>query len=56
MPTVAPPAMVRTIGSWIGLDWVDPSLPGRLQRRIVREYFSLLPWRGTKRGCASCWS
>ena len=28
-PTVAPPSMVRTLGRWIGLDWVDPSLPGR---------------------------
>jgi phage tail-like protein len=48
--TVAPPAMVRTLGRWIGLEWVDPSLPDALQRRIVREYFSLLRWRGTKRG------
>ncbi len=48
--TVAPPAMVRTLGRWIGLDWIDPSLPDALQRRIVREYFSLLRWRGTKRG------
>jgi phage tail-like protein len=48
--TVAPPSMVRTLGRWIGLDWVDPSLPDPLQRRIVREYFSLLRWRGTKRG------
>ncbi len=49
-PTVAPPSMVRTLGYWIGLDWVDPSLPDELQRRIVREYFSMLRWRGTKRG------
>ena len=48
--TVAPPTMVRTLGRWIGLDWVDPSLPIALQRRIVREYFSLLRWRGTRRG------
>ena len=48
--TVAPPTMVRTLGYWIGLDWVDPSLPVALQRRIVREYFSLLRWRGTRRG------
>jgi phage tail-like protein len=48
--TVAPPSMVRTLGQWIGVDWVDPSLPDPLQRRIVREYFSLLRWRGTKRG------
>jgi phage tail-like protein len=48
--TVAPPTMVRALGYWIGLDWIDPSLPDTLQRRIVREYFSLLRWRGTKRG------
>jgi phage tail-like protein len=48
--TVAPVSMVRTLGRWIGLDWVDPSLPDDLQRRIVREYFSLLRWRGTRRG------
>jgi phage tail-like protein len=49
-PTVAPLPMVRALGGWVGLDWVDPSLPDALQRRIVREYFSLLRWRGTKRG------
>lgn len=48
--TVAPPTMVRTLGRWIGLDWVDPSLPVALQRQIVSEYFSLLRWRGTRRG------
>jgi phage tail-like protein len=48
--TVAPPAMVRALGRWIGLDWVDPSLPDALQRRIVTEYFSMLRWRGTQRG------
>jgi phage tail-like protein len=48
--TVAPPGMVRALGRWVGLDWVDPSLPDGLQRRIVGEYFSLLQWRGTKRG------
>jgi len=49
-PAVAPDAMVRTMGRWIGIDWVDPSLPDELQRRIVREYGRLLGWRGTKRG------
>jgi phage tail-like protein len=41
-PTVAPESMVRTM--------VDSSLPDQLQRRIVREYSSLIKWRGTKRG------
>ena len=49
-PTVAPLPMVRTLGGWLGLDWIDPSLPDALQRRIVREYFALLRWRGTQRG------
>jgi phage tail-like protein len=49
-PTVAPLPMVRALGGWVGLDWIDPSLPDGLQRRIVRRYFALLRWRGTKRG------
>jgi phage tail-like protein len=49
-PTVAPPSMVRTLGQWVGLDWVDPSLEPARQRQIVMKYFSLLRWRGTKRG------
>lgn len=48
--TVAPAGIVRALGRWVGLDWVDPSLPDALQRRIVGEYFSLLQWRGTRRG------
>lgn len=49
-PTVAPDIMVRALGSWIGIDWIDSSLPDDLQRRIVREYSSLVQWRGTRRG------
>ena len=48
--TVAPPAMVRTLGAWIGLDWVDSSLPVDRQRELVGSYFSMLRWRGTRRG------
>src|SRR5262249_7801556 len=47
---VAPDSMVRLMGHWIGIDWIDPSLPDPLQRRIVREYSALLQWRGTARG------
>lgn len=47
---VAPDALVRAIGSWVGLDWVDPSLPEAAQRRLVRGYSEGLTWRGTKRG------
>jgi phage tail-like protein len=49
-PNVAPDAMVRAMGQWIGIDWIDSSLPDDLQRRIVREYSELVQWRGTARG------
>jgi phage tail-like protein len=48
--TVAPAPMVRWLGSWIGVDNVDSSLPVDLQRRIVRESGQILSWRGTHRG------
>ena len=48
--SVAPDVMVRTIGAWVGLDWVDPSRPEELQRRLVREYSLGVPWRGTRVG------
>jgi phage tail-like protein len=47
---VAPDAQVRAIGSWVGLDWVDPTLPDAAQRRLVRGYCAGLPWRGTAQG------
>jgi phage tail-like protein len=49
-PSVAPDPMVRLMGEWIGINWVDSSLPDELQRRIVREYSELVQWRGTARG------
>ncbi len=49
-PTVAPDAMVRQMGNWIGIDAIDPSLPDVLQRETVLQYAKLLPWRGTRRG------
>lgn len=48
--SVAPDVMVRTMGAWCGLDWVDPSLPDATQRAVVRTYSQNLMWRGTKRG------
>lgn len=48
--TVAPDAMVRWLGSWIGVNSVDPSLPHDLQRRIVRSAAQTLTWRGTAQG------
>lgn len=47
---VAPDSMVRAIGQWFGLDWVDPSLPDGLQRLLVRQYMRGLLWRGTRVG------
>lgn len=49
-PTVAPESMVRTMAEWLGVDWVDSSLDGRLQRQIVLQYAQIIQWRGTKRG------
>jgi phage tail-like protein len=48
--TVAPPDLVRWLGSWIGIDTIDPSLPEQLQRRIVASSATTLTWRGTPAG------
>ncbi len=48
--SVAPDAMVRWLGQWIGTDAVDPSLPDVLQRRIVQSASKTLSLRGTRRG------
>lgn len=48
--SVAPPAFVRWLGGWIGLDSVDPGLPVAAQRAWVRDYGEVLAWRGTRRG------
>ncbi len=48
-PNVAPDAMVRTMGEWLGL-FIDSSLPDALQRRIVNVYSSMVRWRGTAYG------
>lgn len=47
---VAPDAMVRWLGSWIGIEAIDASLPVELQRRIVASSAQTLAWRGTPRG------
>jgi phage tail-like protein len=48
--SVAPAEMVRWIGSWIGADAVDESLPEYLQRAIVASSARTLTWRGTRLG------
>jgi phage tail-like protein len=52
-PTVAPDRMVREMGRWLGVDWIDSSLPDEVQRRVVLDYSEVLPWRGTARGLAA---
>ncbi len=49
-PTVAPEPMVQSMAQWLGVDWLDSSIDGRLQREIVLKYAELIQWRGTKRG------
>lgn len=49
-PAVASPEMVRTMGAWLGIDWIDESYDERTQREIVRKYAELVRWRGTKYG------
>src|SRR3954449_8826213 len=48
--SVAPDAMVRWLGSWIGTETIDPSLDDEMQRRIVSSAAATLTWRGTKHG------
>ena len=48
--TVAPPELVRWLGTWIGLESVDASLEELLQRRLVRQAGRDLAWRGTRKG------
>jgi phage tail-like protein len=48
--TVAPEAMVRWLGSWIGVESADESLPHELQRLIIRSSAQTLSWRGTRAG------
>lgn len=49
-PAVAPDEMVRQMGRWIGLDWIDSSFEDETQRRAVMSYAGILPWRGTAKG------
>jgi phage tail-like protein len=48
--SVAPEELVRWLGSWIGVEAIDPSLPDGLQRRIVASSAQTLAWRGTATG------
>lgn len=48
--SVAPPAMVRWLGSWIGMDAIDAEHTDALQRRLVAAAADTLTWRGTRHG------
>lgn len=48
--TVTPPAMVRWLGHWIGVDMLDERMDEILQRALVRVFGDALRWRGTARG------
>jgi phage tail-like protein len=48
--SVTPQPMVRFLGSWIGVESIDPSLDEQLQRRIVAGAARSLMWRGTASG------
>lgn len=49
-PTVAPVPALSWLASWLGVTWIEPSLPDDVQRRLVRECGKALAWRGTRRG------
>lgn len=49
-PTVTPPAMVRWMATWIGLEGIEESLPEPLQREILAASARMLAWRGTRSG------
>ena len=49
-PAVAPDVIVRQMGRWVGVDWIDSEQDDELQRRAVMEYSKMLPWRGTSHG------
>ena len=49
-PTVAPVPALSWLASWIGVNWIEPSLPEDVQRRLVRESGRALAWRGTRNG------
>ncbi|WP_448071452.1 phage tail protein [Georgenia yuyongxinii] len=49
-PTITPPAMLRWLASWIGLDGVDAAMPEDVQRRLVAGAARILARRGTPAG------
>jgi phage tail-like protein len=48
--SVAPAGSLAWLGSWIGVDAIDDSMPEELRRRIVSTASRTLTWRGTHHG------
>ncbi len=51
-PAVAPPAMLRYLGSWLGEDLSFEEVSEPVLRRWVAQAATLIRWRGTARGIA----
>lgn len=49
-PTVAPPELVRWLGTWLGVRDIDPTMPVARQRALVRTAGRVLTHRGTAVG------
>lgn len=47
---VTPTPMLPWLGSWVGVDVVDPTLPDLRQRQLVATAARALAWRGTAYG------
>lgn len=47
---VTPTPMLPWLGSWLGVDVIDPSLDELAQRQLVSTASTVMAWRGTRRG------
>lgn len=47
---VTPAPLLPWLGSWVGVDVVDPELDETRQRRLVATASRALAWRGTRKG------
>ena len=49
-PTVAPVPLLPWLASWLGVSWIDSSLPEADQRRLLHHLSEAFGWRGTVHG------
>lgn len=47
---VTPTPMLPWLGSWLGVDVIDPSLDELRQRQLVATASTVMAWRGTRKG------